>query len=120
MVYLSATSFGDSAMCGTNAPPPGTSWIWVASLLEGETDLNTGLCNPQAQLGTPEGDAMVADASKTFGGVVLQDPSAPPEAAPSPPVPADMAPVILAGTIGLGLVLFLGVALLARRSRRPV
>ena len=31
MVYLSATSFGDSAACGTNAPPPGTSWIWVAS-----------------------------------------------------------------------------------------
>jgi hypothetical protein len=113
LVYLAASSFGDSAACGTNAPPAGSSWVWVAYRAEGE--LVSGLCSPHAQLGTPEGDALLADATEVYGGVVLSEPTGPPEAAPATPVPADMAPVILAGTIGLGLVIFLGVALLARR-----
>jgi hypothetical protein len=119
MVYLAASSFGDSAMCGTTVPPAGSAWVWIAYRGE-QGELVTGSCSPHAQLGTPEGDELLAEATRVYEGVVLSDPSEPPEVAPSPPVPADMAPVILAGTIGLGLVLFLGVAVLARRSRRAV
>jgi hypothetical protein len=118
MVYLAASSFGDSASCGTAEPPPGSAWLWVAYRSEGE--LYAGLCSPHGQLGTPEGDALLAEATKAYGGVALSDPSEPPEAAPSAPVPAEMAPVILAGTIGIGVVMFVGVALLARRRNRAV
>lgn len=119
LVYLGASSFGDSAACGTNAPPPGTAWVWVAYHAE-EGVLGSGLCSPHGQLGTPEGDALLAEATRVYGGVVLSDPSEPTDPAPSPPVPADLAPVILAGTIGLALVIFVGVALVARRRPRSV
>jgi hypothetical protein len=121
IVYLSAASFGGESSCGTNAPTAGTQWIWVTFVGE-RGDLMTGLCNPHGQLGTPEGDALLADATKTFGGVAPPDAteSDPPEAAPQPPpeTPSprtELGGVILLGTVGLGGVLLLGVVLFARR-----
>ncbi len=66
IVYLSAQSFSDSASCGTSVPPVGSAWIWVAFLPEGGGDPMTGLCSPHGQLGTPDGDALLKDATATY------------------------------------------------------
>lgn len=127
IVYLSARSFGDSAGCGTNLPAPGTAWIWVAWLPEDGGDLGTGLCNPHAQLGTPEGDAMLADAISTYGGVMTTEPpgaptgsaepasSAPPASGKNPATAVDWGVPIVLGTVGLAVVVLLGAVLIARR-----
>ena len=118
LVYLAKASFGDGAACGTTAPPNGTSWIWVAYLSAEGGDYGTGLCSPAAQLGTPEGNAMVADAAATFGGAPPPGvATGPPEAAPAAPLSPDQAPLILAVTIGLGVVVLGAVAVFA--LRRP-
>ena len=127
IVYLAASSFGNSAACGTQLPPAGTDWIWVASIQAG-SDPVTGLCNPHGQIGTPEGDALVADAVSAFGGAAVTDPPAvatqspaasatdPPAApAPTPATPADPGMAILLATVGLGLVVLLGAVVVARR-----
>ncbi len=121
IVYLSAGSFSGESSCGTSAPAAGTQWIWVTFVGE-RGDLMTGLCNPHGQLGTPEGDALLADATTTFGGVTPPGAteSDPPEAAPqtppeTPPVQAELGGAIVLGTVGLGGALLLGVVLLARR-----
>ena len=119
IVYLAASSFGDGSSCGTNAPTPGTRWIWVTWLGEGQGDPVTGLCSPHGQLGTPEGDAMLADAARTFGGTPFAVATDPPEPAPAPLVPEGSEPAIVVGTIGLGLAIFGGAVLLARRRSRP-
>lgn len=120
IVYLSAQSFGDSASCGTSAPPAGSAWIWVAFLPEGGGDPITGLCSPHGQLDTPEGDALLKDATATYGGTAPPGSTAtdPPGAAP-PDIPAEAGVPILVGTVGLGLGLLVGVVLMARRRVRP-
>jgi hypothetical protein len=128
IVYLAASSFGDSASCGTNLPAAGTDWIWVAYLPEDGGDPGTGLCNPHAQLGTPEGDAMLADAISTFGGGPTTDPPAaatdppgttatdPPTTVREEPVAAvDSGVLIVVATVGLAVVVLLGAVLIARR-----
>ena len=121
IVYLSASSFGDGASCGTNKPTAGTDWIWVTWLPEGGGDPSSGLCNPHAQLGTPEGDALLADATTTFGGVAPPGTSEtdPPGNAPEPPPDSSGAagPILLA-TVGLGVVVLLGAVVVARRRSR--
>jgi hypothetical protein len=120
IVYLSAASFGDGSSCGTNAPPAGTEWIWVTYIPEGAGDLQSGLCSPHAQLGTPEGDAMLADATTTFGGVIPPgaEPTQPPEAAPPAVVPPEAGVPIVLATVGLGVVVLLGAVFVARRRPR--
>lgn len=121
IVYLSAQSFTGEASCGTSVPPAGTDWIWVAYVPEGGgSDPVTGLCNPHGQLGSPEGDALLADATATFGGIAPPGAAAtdPPERTPgSPDVPAEAGLPILLGTVGLALALLVGVVLLAQRVR---
>jgi hypothetical protein len=121
IVYLSAASFSGESSCGTSAPPAGTEWIWVTFVGE-RGDLMTGLCNPHGQLGTPEGDALLADATKTFGGIAPPGATAtdPPEAAPetpaeTPPIRSELGGAIVLGTVGLAGALLLGVVLFARR-----
>lgn len=121
IVYLSAASFGGESSCGTSAPTAGTEWIWVTFVGE-RGDLMTGLCTPHGQLGTPEGDALLADATKTFGGSVPPGAAAsdPPEAAPETPAEtpsgrSDFGGAILLGTLGVAGALLLGVVLFARR-----
>jgi hypothetical protein len=125
VVWLTASSFGDSAGCGTNPPPAGTSWIWVAWLPGNNGDFGTGLCSPHAQLDTPEGQTMLADALAVF------DPNAPPAATPEP-TPAPQSPtsdpasggrdasmLMIGGAVVLAsLAMFGGIALIARRQVR--
>jgi hypothetical protein len=121
IVWLAASSFGDGASCGTSKPAAGTEWIWVTWLPEDGGDPATGLCNPHGELGTPEGDALLADATTTFGGVAPPGTTAtdPPATAPEPPnVSPDAAFPILVGTLGLGLVVLLGVVVVAGRRTR--
>ncbi len=128
VVYLAASSFGDGSACGTGLPAAGTDWIWVAFLPEGGGDPVTGLCEPHGQLGTPEGDAMLADAVATYGGAPATGPpgavsespassaTAPPAGAPtSPAASSDPGLPILLGTIGLGLAVLLVAVVIARR-----
>jgi hypothetical protein len=62
---------------------------------------------------------MLAEATTTFGGTTIGGATDPPEAAPSPPVPRGMEPVIVVGTLGLGVAIFALAALFARRRSRP-
>jgi hypothetical protein len=122
VVWLTASSFGDSAGCGTTAPLPGSSWIWVAWLPGNDGDFGTGLCSPAGQLGTPDGDAMLKDALAVFGAFEPPETSAQPIPT-SGPAPAAGAPetsafVIGVGAVLAGLLLFGGVALVARRQDR--
>jgi hypothetical protein len=119
LVYLAASSFGDGSSCGVSAPPPGTSWIWVTYLSAGGGDPATGLCSPSGQLGTPEGNALLAEATRTFRGTRLAEPTEPPQAVAPPLVPRGSEPVIVVGTIGLGLSILAGAIFLARRRSRP-
>ena len=122
LVYLSAQSFTGEASCGTSLPPAGTDWIWVTFLPEGGGDPVTGLCSPHGQLGTAEGDELLADATATFGGTAPSGagPTEPGDAAPgSPAVPEEAGVPILLGTVGLALALLGTVVLLAQRPGRP-
>ena len=126
VVWLTASSFGDSAGCGTTPPPPGSSWIWVAWLPGNNGDFGTGLCSPAGLLGSADGDAMLEEALSVF------DATKPPEAQPAPttepasvPEPAasggspDLSAYVVGGAAILaGLLLFGGVAFVARRQDR--
>ncbi len=128
VVWLTASSFGDSAGCGTTPPPPGSSWIWVAWLPGNNGDFGTGLCSPAAQLGTADGDAMLEEALAVFEATEPPEASGQPipTAEPTPaaePAPAagspDMAALAIGGSAILaGLLLFGGVAFVARRQDR--
>lgn len=71
-VWFDAAAFsGDGASCGIAPLPVLTEWIFVAYRIEGRQELGTGLCSPHAPLGGPDGQtgqAMLADALRTFGG----------------------------------------------------
>ena len=120
IVYLAASSFGNGASCGTTVPGAGTEWVWVAWIPPEGGDPTSGLCNPHAQLGTPEGTSLLADVTAAFGGAAPPGTETdPPGAAPTPPVvpPEAGAPIVLL-TVGLGLAVLLGAVLVAgRRSR---
>lgn len=125
VVWLTATSFGDSAGCGTNPPPPGSAWIWVAWLPGNSGDFGTGLCSPAAQLGTPDGDAMLEEALAVFEATVPEGSAEPiPSSEPAPVVgtpetTADASLFLVGGAAILaGILMFGGVALVARRQDR--
>jgi hypothetical protein len=119
-IWFTAGSFsGDGASCGVDPLPLATEWIFVAYRTEGM--YGTGLCSPHAALATADGQAMLADAIQTFGGVqpsATDPPTAarPPTAAPAAPVALveAVAPVALA-VFGLGVLL--GVVGVLRRTR---
>ena len=123
VVWLAASSFGDSAACGTEPPPAGTAWLWVTWRVE-TGDFGTGACSPAGNLAGPDGQALLAEAKAVFNAI------APPEASPSSdgeslatqaPDPAAIARdttglAIGAVLIAASLALFGGLAVLARRS----
>ncbi len=126
VVWLTAGSFGDSAGCGTNPPPAGTSWIWVAWLPGNNGDFGTGLCSPHAQLDTPEGQTMLADALAVFDAQAPPASTPEPTQAPEAPAPVDPAStgrdatmLVIGGGVVLASVAMFGViALVARRQNR--
>ncbi len=109
--------FGNGASCGVGAVPNVDSqWIWVAFAGDGG-DLRISICQPTADLATPEGQKLLAGAVATFGDV--PGPSLPaPTAPPDPAAPVDPTPYLAAGgTVALGLLILGGAALLGRRRR---
>ena len=126
IVWLTASSFGDSAACGVEPPPPGTAWIWVAWRPE-QGDFATGLCSPAANLATGEGRAMLADAESVFKAVPPPEPAPTagggnaPTAAPDPMAAArDLTGLAIgAFLVAMTVAMFGGLALIARRSGGP-
>ena len=130
VVWLMAGSFngnaGVSNSCGVEAPPPGSSWLWVA--YRGENgDLSTGMCAPSADLTTPEGRAMLAEALAIFeeisvpAATTTPTPEAPASASTPDPAAAarDRAAITILGSLLVGSLALFGVVLLVgRRSNR--
>jgi hypothetical protein len=117
VVLLGAASFGDSAGCGTEPFAPGSRWIISAWAGDPTQPPTTGLCSPHAQLGTPEGEAMLAEAVTAYGDGSAPEGGGGPTATPEPSAPSAptdpstvliVAGVIALGVIGLGLVYVLG------------
>ena len=104
----------------------GTNWIWVAWLPGNNGDFGTGLCSPHAQLDTPEGQTMLADALAVFD--AQAPPASTPEPTPAPESPATVDPessgrdttmLVIGGAVVLAsLAMFGAVALVARRQDR--
>lgn len=147
-IILITGDFGNGASCGVGARPPvGSRWIWVAWRPRGEgipnplgNGVQINICQPFADLSTPEGDAMLQEAIAAFGGGATP---APPDASPSddgespvattptsapgatatPPVDAgptsETVAIYAAGAVVLVGAALLGVVLLVgRRGRR--
>ena len=125
-VFLAADSFGDGAACGTNVPPVGSRWLWVAWISDESPDFHIGLCNPAGDLATDDGQAKLAEALKVFEAIAPPTPvpeqtaeiGAAPTANPAAEARDGTGAVILGGLFGGALVLFGGAVLLARRGRR--
>lgn len=126
VVWLAESSFGDGASCGTTPPAEGSRWLWIAWRPGNDGDFGTGLCSPAHDLGTPEGQAVFAEALAVFNGVA---PPTPTEAAPAETVEPATAPdpaavardqaaiTIIGGLLVGSLALFGVLVLIARRSR---
>lgn len=68
-VELDPREFGiHGESCQIARPPAGSRWIFVAWVVTVGNLPSVGLCSPHALLDTPEGQAMLADATATFGG----------------------------------------------------
>jgi hypothetical protein len=111
VVTLDGRGFVDpnGGSCGTNAPLPGTEWIFVSERNElGRYGVSA--CSIHAELTTESGRNLLAEAVRELGPGTL-DPGTREPAGPVPPndIPAEL---IVAGTLGAG-VLILVVAVLA-------
>jgi hypothetical protein len=108
---------GDSASCGMNPPPAGGEYLFSAYPDEsGQLAING--CSVVADLSTPEGRALQAQAEASLGPPA----SPPPPAAPSAPPASDatggitaIAPVVIVGIFVLGAI----VGFIGLRRRRP-
>ncbi|MFH1475664.1 MAG: hypothetical protein ABIG85_07370 [Chloroflexota bacterium] len=87
----------------------------VAARLEADGRWFPALCDPQGELGVPDGEALYAEAVRTFGSPqpVGSPPVAPAPGGPDPVALAGAAAVVLA----LAFLLVVGVTLAARRAR---
>lgn len=109
---------GGGADCSVPPLPVGTEWIFVA--FKNEDLYSVGLCSPHAAIATAEGQAMLADAIRVFGGgapPATAPPATAPPAVPSAPTPtpaaAPAAPGSVIGTLGpIALVVFVAGILL--------
>jgi hypothetical protein len=115
LTYLAPSSFGDSASCGIDPLAPGSRWIMSTFVAEPGATPTTGMCQPHAQLETPDGQAMLAQAEAAYG------PGSQPEGGGGGDAvaPDDLTPFLtLGGIVGLA-ILGLVVILLLRRGRPP-
>jgi hypothetical protein len=118
---------GDGADCSIPPLPVGTAYIFIAHQHEGM--YSVGLCSPHATLASAEGQAMLTDADRVFGGgdapatsppaAPSEGPSASPTTAPQAPAPASAMQPLLAVVLGvLGVGVLVGMIGVLRRSRR--
>ena len=141
VVWLDNAGFEDpmGGMCGTNRPPAGSEWIFVA-YRDQAGKFGVNLCSVQAALDTEQGQRLLDEAQAVFGPAppVPVATVEPVPVATTPPVPAPTArpvasgdPVVAArsdgqpipaGVLlmagGAGLVIALGAALLVLARRR--
>jgi hypothetical protein len=123
-VALAADGFGDqSAACQEPWPPVGSHWIWIAFIPEPGQAPQVNLCTPKAQIGTPEGEAMLAEVGEVFGPgrsapPVLEGTAGSPAITPEPSLDARVLLLPLAAAAGVGVVLFGAVYALGRSRRR--
>ena len=120
-IWFDAAGFsGNDGMCGIDPLPAGGQWIFVTYRIEGSENFGMGLCSPHAPLAAPEGQAMLADAIRTFGGTPIQPNATDPPIAPVPTSSDDTAvliPILIALIAAAGVVL--GVFAVVGRRREP-
>jgi hypothetical protein len=133
VVMLDSRGFDDpmGGSCGTNRPPAGSEWIFIAWLNE-RARFDVNLCSVHADLATPEGQTLLKEAAAVFGPtqplpvataepVPLATARAVPAATADPGAPAPDGPRIPAGVLLMAgggtllAVLGAGLALYARR-----
>lgn len=118
-VILKGTPVGD--MCGPTSPPPGGEYLFVT--YQDETArFNINGCSVQADVTSPDGQALLARAIARFGPGVAPDPDPPPETTATVDVAsitgsaiAALAPLLLLLAFGVGLIL--GVIGVLKRTR---
>ena len=121
-VWLAASGFdGNGASCGIEPLPLGEEWIFVAYSIPGAGELIVNLCAPHAKASEPEGQAMYADAIRTFGDPGRLQPTLPPTG-PGEPIAVEdglrqVLPAIGA-TVAAGLAMILGVYAITTWWRR--
>jgi hypothetical protein len=109
---------GNGADCGLPVTV-GEHRLFTARVDEQGT-WSPGICDPQALLGTPDGDAVLAEAEAAFGPLqgTAEPPITDPETSSGDPDPVVMGTVAVAG-LGLAVVLIGGAYYLLRRRRPP-
>jgi hypothetical protein len=114
VVVLARDSFGQGGGDCTIPPlAPGTRWILGTWLEAPGAQPRISLCNPHAQLDTPEGQAMLREAQTAFGAGVAPAGVPPDETTPSAVEP--LAPALLIGTAVAGAAVLGGLLVLVRR-----
>jgi hypothetical protein len=120
IVALAPDGFNDQgggADCRVPYPAAGSSWIFVAFVMDPGGQPQVNLCTPQGRIDTPEGQAMLADAIRVFG--EGSTPSPAPGGAPAAPLEpvatamSGLAPII--GAVAVAGVIFAGLAIVLRR-----
>ena len=101
-VVTLAVEGGHGASCGTDGPPPGGQYLFVASP-NGDGRYGISLCSVVADLSTPEGQALLAQTAGILG--------APSPVGGAPPEPtADLGQTIMANVpLGLGNLAAVGI-----------
>ena len=135
VVLLDSRGFEDpmGGMCGTHRPPTASEWIFVAWFNE-RARFDVNMCSTHANVATPEGQKLLADAEAVYGPAEpIPVATAPPAAVDTPrptssPVPAGAVnapaagPQIPTGVLlmagGAGILFLLGVALVLTARRR--
>lgn len=111
---------GDGAMCGLHLEL-GMRMI-MAAWTDGDL-LQPSSCMPSAILPSPEGDALLADAARSYGGVAPPggapvDPTTPPVESPGPASTGLALPIAIGGAVVAALLLFGGLIVLSRRGQQ--
>ncbi len=108
-------------MCGSTTPPAGGEYLFVTYQTE-TAGFNINGCSVQADVASPEGQALLARAIGRFGPGVAPDPDPPPAATPQVDVGSivegilgALGPVVLVVAFGVGLML--GLVGVLRRTR---
>jgi len=116
VVILAASSFGDSAGCGTEPFAPGSRWIVTAWASDPSRPPTTGLCQPHGQLDTPEGQVLLAEAEAAYGPGTVPDGGAAPSVGDTETGPLAIVGVVIIGGTIIGLIL-VAVVVVLRRDR---
>lgn len=115
VVVLARGSFGQGGGADCTIPPlpEGTNWILSTWLEAPGAQPRVGLCNPLAQLDSPEGQAMLGAAVAAFGAGFTPPPLDPGGAPPTSPDPVAL--TLLIGGVALGVIGVGGLVVWARR-----